>query len=330
MLGSMRPSLLAVLGVALACHHDEPYGSVPLDAPVGAAVYVVNRGDATITVVDLDTRSVAGTIALVGARAPSHIERSPDGARLVVSDPEASAIFVLDADDGAFVRARGLPAPIHSGVYTSDQGAIFAAQAGTPGAVLRLDPETLITQNQVGAGEGPLALTLSRDGAYLFSANHDSSDITVIAPAENGVVTRVLVDPGPLAAWPGEDAVYVASEDARTLAAIDLTSLEITATFDLGFVPGAAALAPAGSELWVSDPAGARVTFWSLGGTMTGELPTGPGARALAFSPDGALAFVANDDDGSLSVVDVPARAVVSTLLTGEGPVALAVRPSPA
>ncbi len=328
----MRPSLLAgllPLGVALACHDEEPYGSVPLDAPVGAAVYVVNRGDASVTVVDLDNRTVAGTIALIGARAPSHVERSPDGARLVVSDPEVSAIFVLDADDGAFVRARGLPAPNHSGVYAPDQSAIFAAQASSPGAVLRLDPETLITQNQVGVGEGPLALTRSLDGAYLFSANHGSDDITVIAPAENGVVTRILVDPGPLAVWPGADAVYVASDGARTIAAIDLASLEITRTFDLGFAPGAAALAPSGFELWVTDPAGARVTFWSLDGTMTGELPTGPGARALAFSPDGALALVANEDDDSLSVIDIPMRAVVSTLITGDAPAALTVRPAP-
>lgn len=340
----MRLSLRIALGALLiACHHEDPLGSVPLAAPVSAAIYVVNGGDATITVLDPESLAVLGTISLVGVTAPHHINLSPDGARLLVADPgedlsgghaghdaaSRGALLMLDADDGSTLRARRLPQSNHNGVFAPDQSAIFTAQAGPPGAVLRLDPETLVTQNQYAVGDDPKEVTLSADGTYLFAANHGSGDVTVIAHAENAIVTRILVGEGPVAAWPGADGfMYVDNELDGTISAIDTASLEVTRTFDLGFAPGYTALAPAGGELWVTDPAGGRVTFWSLGdGSMTGELATGAGAHAIVFSPDGARAYVTNQQDDSLSVIDVAMRSVLQSVPTGVHPNGLVLRP---
>lgn len=348
MLPKMRSPLFFALGALLACHHlachhEDPLGSVPLDAPVGAAIYVVNGGDASITVFDLDTLANLGTISLVGARSPHHVSLSPDGARLLVADPGedlsgghsghgaagSGALFMLDADDGATLRTRRLPHPNHNGVFAPDQSAIYTAQADSPGGVLVLDPETLVTGDQIPVGDDPAELTLTADGTYLFAANHGSGDVTVISPGEDAVVTRIPVGQGPVGAWPGPDRfVYVDNEQDRTISEIDTQSLAVTRTLDLGFAPGSAAVPPSGGELWVTDPDGGRVTFWSLGdGSMTGELATGAGAHAIAFSPDGARAFVTNQMDDSLSVIDLAMRSVLQTIPTGAHPNGLAVRP---
>lgn len=81
-----------------------------------------------------------------------------------------------------------------------------------------------------------------------------------------------------------------------------------------------AATAPNG-ELWVTDSENGKLVFYSTtAGTKLGELPTGAGAHAIAFSGDGRTAYASNQTAGTVSVLDIAARAVVKAIGVGEKP----------
>jgi len=60
--------------------------------------------------------------------------------------------------------------------------------------------------------------------------------------------------------------------------------------------------------------------------TRLGEIPTGAGAHAIAFSTDGRSAYISNQEAGTVSVIDLATRAVTATLIVGSKPNGLVFR----
>ena len=61
----------------------------------GRRLFVSNRGDGTVTVINLDTREVERTIKV--ARGPEHLTASPDGRLILVAAPPDNQVVVIDA-----------------------------------------------------------------------------------------------------------------------------------------------------------------------------------------------------------------------------------------
>jgi DNA-binding beta-propeller fold protein YncE len=92
---------------------------------------------------------------------------------------------------------------------------------------------------------------------------------------------------------------------------------------DVGGHPGRIALQPDGGYLWVAlEPGVAVVDTRTL--QVVARPMVGKGRHEMAFSDDSAFAFITNADDGTATVVGVPALAAVATLKTGERPAAVA------
>jgi YVTN family beta-propeller protein len=54
-------------------------------------------------------------------------------------------------------------------------------------------------------------------------------------------------------------------------------------------------------------------------------IPVGESPFGIAITPDGAFAYVANFDDGTVSVIDTSTNSVVATVLLGGGPFGIAI-----
>lgn len=319
--------------------------SVPVEPITFDGIYVVNGKDNSISVLDADTHEVARTITLVDVAYPHHIYISPDGDRMVLAVPgedltgghggahgghggaHGGALLVLDTVTGTTLVSRRLPQMNHNGIFSPDGASIWTAQAGEPGSVLVLDAATLATKAEIGVGVMPREVSLSADGQYFFVANGMSDDVSVIDAADQVVVATIPVGDGPVGAWPGHDnRMYVDNEAAQSVTVIDVETLAPVHTIDLGFMPGMATLAPAGDELWVTDADRGGVSFWSLAGEKTGDLPTGANAHAIVFSDDGKRAFVTNQGANTVSVIDVTSKEVLDTSEVGRAPNGLLFR----
>ena len=315
-------------------------GGAPPTTPARAiaydALFVVNGGDNSISVINVATNEVAETIAMENASFPHHVNLSPEKAFLAVAAPGTDlsggheghgggegrgAILRLDARTGDTRAVRRLNRPNHNGIFSPDGREIWTAQMTMPGVVLVLDASTLTTQYAIEVGDMPAEVTFSRDGTYAFVANGMSNNVTVIDAATKQVETTIAVGTNPVGAWPGNDGLmYVDNESAKTLSVIDATSLNVVRTYNLGFMPGMAATAPDG-ELWVTDAENGKVVFYSTTAeTKLGELATADGAHAIAFSADGKTGYISNQGAGSVSVIDIDTRSVTKTIAVGAKP----------
>jgi YVTN family beta-propeller protein len=342
----MKALIYPCVAVALtACGHDmaDP-ASVPIAPITFDAVFVVNGGDNSISVINAETDEVAGTIALQNVSFPHHIYLSPDRATMLVAVPGVDlsgghtgggghgghggggAVLVLDATTGAMQASRLLEMANHNAVFAPGGGAIWTTQTAAPGQVLILDPVTLETRTSIQVGDDPSEVTFAPSGARAFVANTGSDSVTVLDP-DGTVVQTITVGDAPVGAWPAADGrMYVDNEAGMSITAIDAATLAVDRTYDLGFMPAMAAVA-SGGELWVTDTDNGQLVFFdTTDGSRLGELPTGAGAHAIAFSADGAKAYVSNQTAGTVAVVDVATKTVAKTITVGAKPNGIAYR----
>ena len=254
---------------------------------------------------------------------PATTHGTPVHGAAAAEKPMGGAVLVLDARSGATIKARRLDAPNHNAIFSPDGREIWTAQLVDAGTVLVLDAETLETTKTISVGRVPAEVTFSPDGKFAFVANGTSNDVSVIDVSSKSVVKTIAVDSEPVGAWPGADGMmYVDCEVAKTIKAIDPKTLEVVRTYALGFTPGFAAVPPSRTgELWLTDADSGKVVFNKTSAdAKTGDLPTAPGAHALAFSPDGKAAYVTNQLGGSISIIDTNTRTVTSSVAVGKKP----------
>lgn len=334
------PGMAALLA---GCSMNMDHGSMSdptttlIQAITYDALFVVNGGSNSISVINAATNEVAGTIALKNATFPHHLYLSPDRASLSLAVPGMDlsgghegghggmamkgSILRLNALTGATEASRVLDASNHNGAFSPDGKEIWTSRMTMPGKILVLDAGTLKTLKTIEAGDMPAEVTFSRDGKYAFAANGMTNDVTVIDVATKAVVKAIPVGSNPVGAWPGPDSLlFVDNEKGKSITVIHASKLDTVKTIVLGFMPGMAAVAPSG-ELWVTDSGNGKVAFFSIGtGAKLGETATGSGAHGIAFSGDGVTAYVSNQGAASVSVLNVASKAVVKSIVVGTEP----------
>lgn len=170
------------------------------------------------------------------------------------------------------------------------------------------------------------------NGHYLMAMAR-SSAIAVIDPVKGFGRTKLFTAialPSPGADWAatGDDSrVFVTSPDSGVVSVIDTHSWRVVRRIDAGRRPTRAAIDPAGRFVWISDESPARpaVTVVDAGAMSVARvLPVGAGPHAMAFSDDGALAFVTARAAGTLYVFDARTLARLGEVKTGRAPVDVA------
>lgn len=329
---------------------DSSDGPIPSTSPIASieydALFVVNGGDNSISVVKSETGVVTDMIRIQNGSFPHHINTRPSGGAAVLAMPGIdlsgghqgtssqggdhsghltqqmkSAIVVIDSATGSTIIARQLEAMNHNAIFSSDSTEIWTAQMNDEGVVLVLDSTSLETVRTIPVGKNPAEVTFSRDGTKAFVANSGSNDVTVISTADKAVLKTIPTGETPVGAWAGnDDVMYVDNEKGKSMTAIDAKTLDVVRTYDLGFTPAMAATSPSG-DLWVTDAENGKVVLFKSGTTdRVHEISTGAGAHAILFSSDGKAAFSTNQTDGTVSFIDSESHDVTKTVAVGAKP----------
>jgi YVTN family beta-propeller protein len=161
--------------------------------------------------------------------------------------------------------------------------------------------------------------------AYYVLALNDESNISVIDPllgfGSSKLLTLVMLKS------PGEDwvqktsdeKVFVSMPGANQIAVVDTGTWKVVANVDTGVKPARVRLQPDERYLWVGndgEPGGVTVIDTATL-KVVGQVTTGKGHHEFEFSRDNRFAFVTNEQDGTLSIVDIQKFATVKDLKTG-------------
>jgi YVTN family beta-propeller protein len=165
--------------------------------------------------------------------------------------------------------------------------------------------------------------------AYYLLALNNEANISVIDPllgfGTSKLLTLVMLKS------PGQDWVqksrdeklFVSMPLANQVAVVDTSTWKVVANIDTGVKPARVRLQPDGRYLWVGNdgaasdkPSGVTVIDTTTL-KVVAQLATGNGHHELGFSSDNVFAFVTNEQDGTLSVIDIQKLAKVKDLKTG-------------
>lgn len=324
------------------------------------AAYVVNGESNTLSVIRLSDNTVTETVPLMAGMSgnmggnmnsmmlwPHHIyhHAGAAGHRLAVAAPgmDLSAghtgsmqgmkgrVMVLDAVKGTLLKDLEVPVMNHNAVFSPDGSEIWTSQMTTE-KVLVLDAATYAVKKNIDVGHDPAEITFSADGSKAYVANGGDDNVMVIDPSTKAVLVTIPVGDNPVAAWVGYDGkMYVDNEDGKSVSVIDVATNAVVQTIPLGFMPGSVAHNALKKELWVTDPDGSKVHYWTWNATTSqwakgSTVTAGAGAHATAFTNDGNTAFVTNQMGQSVSVINVTTKAKIKDVTVGKKPNGIVIK----
>jgi YVTN family beta-propeller protein len=239
-------------------------------------------------------------------------------------------ILILDAVSGDLLKEISLEGMPYDVIFSPDGNEIWTALMMPVGKVnvFRVDSYNLM--NSITVGNMPAGITFSDDGNKVFVANGMSGSVTVIDAGTKMMMDTIVTGQGTVGAFPGmHSMMYADNEKDQSISIINTMNNMMSDSIHLGFVPGMVSRNSLMNQLWVSDPAGAKIHFWTQSGNAYnygGSVPVGSGAGAMIFSQNGDTCYVTNQDENSVSVVDVAALKEVMKIPVGEKPNGLIIR----
>lgn len=338
-------SLLFVLFMALitGCSKDNVVttgGSTDIDYN---AAYVINGQDSTISIINLSANQVTRTIPIAGGSWPHHINMNSSKSKVTIGIPgfdlsgghvghihREGRFSIIDSKTGSLISSKSLPNVNHNAIFSPDDSEIWTAQAKDSGVVYIFNSNTLVLKDSVAVGNTPLEVTFSSDGTMAFITNYMSDNVTVIDVMSKAVMATIPVGMKPVGAWTGSNnKMYVDNEEGQSISVINVSTMAVEETISLGFTPGMAAYNSHLAELWVTnETSGSVVYFQRMGGVWMnmGSISTGTGAHAVTFSSNGITAYVTNQLNGNISVINTSTKTKTLDIPVGNKPNGLLLR----
>lgn len=265
-------------------------------APDGKTAYVTNLGAGTVSVIDTTTGKVTATIT-VGS-GPNGVAFSPDGQTAYVTNGEDDTVSVIDTVTNAVSSFTVAGGP-HRPALTPD-GATLYVLGGAGLYAIDIATRTMVV---VPAPGYPQQLRIAPDGKTVyFTVN---TMLWAVDTATNTVTAKksAVIFADGLAISPDGGTAYVGSG-----------GIDFIQVLDLGAEGGPGIVLPSKQNHLTISPDGTRLYATSADTNevyvldtatrvVVATIPVGGNPYGVAVSPDSALAYVANNTDGTVSVI---------------------------
>jgi YVTN family beta-propeller protein len=239
-------------------------------------------------------------------------------------------ILILDAVTGDLLKEITLEGMPYDAVFSPDGKELWTALMMPVGKVKVFNTDSYTLMNTITVGNMPAGVVFSDDGKKVFIANGMSGSVTVIDAVSKMVLNTIVTPTGNVGAFPGMNGMmFTENEKTNTIDIINSMSNMMSDSVHLGFFPGMVSRNSVMNQMWVSDPGGAKIHFWTQTGTnytYGGSVPVGSGAGAMIFSQNGKTCYVTNQSDNSVSVVDVVGLKEIMKIPVGKNPSGLIIR----
>lgn len=257
----------------------------PRVADLPHRVYVPNELSNDIAVIDPETFEVVDRFA-VGA-APEHVSPDWDLGMLYVNNMNGATLTKVDPKTENAIETMQVPFPYNLFFSPDGEKAIVVADylgwdMVADNGLYFYDRESWELLKFVQVPyPGVNHLDFSADGSYLM----------------------------------------VSTETAGHVVKIDVETMEIVGTVDVGGSPLDVRLAPEGDIFYVANQGKHGVDLVN-GDTLelVGHIPTGQGAHAFGYSRDVSRLFVTNRMEGTVTVIDTATRQVIDEWAVGGSP----------
>lgn len=294
-------------------------------------LYVDNSLGNDLTVIDLGTLKVAGTI-VVGEQ-PHGLCAPAGGRRLFVTIESEKNLKTIDTLTGKVVDAipvtgrpnqcAATPDGRYVGVPIRDSDRVDIVDMVRKKVVKSLPVRT--PHNSFNTG--------NNNDMYVSSMGDNEIDIVDLTRMAYSARIPVGGIPRPYAVSADEKTLYTALTKLHGFAIADIPAHKVTRRVELPPAPPlncplevdtpthGLALTPDGKQLWVTSLADGGVYVYDVPAkTISPMIRVGKCPNWIAFSPDGKYGVVSNSDSNDCSIIDVHTRRELARVRVGKGP----------
>ena len=263
-----------------------------LDASHGR-LYIAHMNADQLVVFDTKKREVVAN--LDGFPSVHGVWAVPELGRLYASATGEHKVAVVDMQSLQTIAKAG-PVRYPDGIaYAPGPKRVFVSdEHGDADAVIDATSNTLLTAIPLGGGAGN---TVYDSGSgHILVAVHQKNELVAIDPAAAKIVGHYsmsgIESPHGVALDQSARLAFVAGEENHKLALVDLTNMQVLATYPVGKDPDVLAFDPGLKRLYVSAESGNVTVFREKGKTLVNEGSFFmPHAHTVSVDPETHLVY---------------------------------------
>jgi YVTN family beta-propeller protein len=302
-------------------------------------LYVENTLGGDISVIDLSTNKVVGTIpATVVGEHPDDVISNRDGTLLFVSRLDAEDVIAISTETEQVVwRVEVGGRPNHL-TLSADERYLYVPLFDK-GDLVVIDTETRKIVASPAVGFGAHGTWLSPDGKRVYTGSIGSDQLTVVTSGGDFKVEKIIELPDgvrPFQLSPDERFAYVQLSRLHGFVVVDLAKDSIVRTVNLPVLKPlpkptfdkshyvmnhGLGLSPDAKYLVANGSMSEFVAIFSFPALeLLGTVPVGQEPNWVVFSKDSRFAYVSNRRDDTISVIDLAARREAARITVGDFP----------
>jgi YVTN family beta-propeller protein len=294
-----------------------------LAAPARAdLVYVLNSGEASVSVLDAATRQELNRIRVL--REPHHLVLTPDGSQLVIADSGGNELLFVEPTTGEVKRRERISNPYH--LEYSPDGRYLVVASLRRDQVDIYEAATLNLLHRLRPGDMPSHVAFSPDSRRAFVTLQGDRSLVAIDLETRNEIWKVEVGPEPAGVIWHRGRLIVGVMGTDHFVTVNPETQEVSQAFTLGRGAHTIFPSPDGRALFATsrvDSRLAEVDPETLEVRRVWNIPGGP--DCLTFDPEGRV-WMTLRWTGRVAVLD-PREAEWQVIRVGRSPHGIFFKP---
>jgi YVTN family beta-propeller protein len=305
---------LAVLMPGLTVHAAES---------VKRTAIVLNSGEASVSLIDMDKRAVYKTFPI--GKEPHHLMITPDQKSVLVANAAGDDVVFLDPKTGDIQsRLPNIVDPYHIGYSPNKKWFVAAGNRLDRVDIYAAKNQELKLVKIVKAAKTPSHIAFTNDSKLTFVTLQDSNELIAIDLATQEIVWRMPIGKMPAGVWmtPGDKHLLIGLTGSDLVQVVDWKQQKIIKEIKTG--KGAHNFRPLGDKrhIFLTNRVDSTISIIDMDklekvADIKG-LPSGP--DCMDVTADGKELWVTFRFAKKVGIIDIASRKLVTTIPVGKSP----------
>jgi YVTN family beta-propeller protein len=301
--------------------------------PVKRTAIVLNSGEASVSLIDMDKRAVYKTFPI--GKEPHHLMITPDQKSVLVANAAGDDVVFLDPKTGDIQsRLPNIVDPYHIGYSPNKKWFVAAGNRLDRVDIYAANNQELKLVKIVKAAKTPSHISFTSDSKLTFVTLQDSNELIAIDLATQEIVWRMPIGKMPAGVWmtPGDKYLLIGLTGSDLVQVVDWKQQKIVKEIKTG--RGAHNFRPLGDKrhIFLTNRVDSTISIIDMEklekvADIKG-LPSGP--DCMDVTADGKELWVTFRFAKKVGIIDIASRKLISTIPVGKSPHGIFFHPSAA
>lgn len=291
--------------------------------PVKRTAIVLNSGEASVSLIDMDKRAVYKTFPI--GKEPHHLMITPDQKSVLVANAAGDDVVFLDPKTGDIQsRLPNIVDPYHIGYSPNKKWFVAAGNRLDRVDIYAAKNQELKLVKIVKAAKTPSHIAFTNDSKLTFVTLQDSNELIAIDLASQEIVWRMPIGKMPAGVWmtPGDKHLLIGLTGSDLVQVVDWKQQKIIKEIKTG--KGAHNFRPLGDKrhIFLTNRVDSTISIIDMEklekvADIKG-LPSGP--DCMDITADGKELWVTFRFAKKVGIIDIASRKLVATIPVGKSP----------